>query len=92
VTLRLSALLHVNENKPTAARTGGFAPKARFFGAMSDPTRPSEAPAQLSPQQLQALRQVPGGALALSATAVLLLLVAWLLIYLLLYLPRGMVG
>lgn len=59
---------------------------------MSDPTRPSEAAAHLTPEQLQALRQVPRGALALSATAVLLLLVAWLLIYLLLYLPRGMVG
>ena len=40
----------------------------------------------------EALRRVPAGAAALSAGAVLLLLVAWLLIYLLIYLPRGMIG
>ena len=53
----------------------------------------SEAPsAELDEQQLAALRQVPQGAIALGGTAVLLLLIAWLLIYLLMYLPRGMVG
>ena len=53
----------------------------------------SEAPsAELDEQQLAALRPVPQGAIALGGTAVLLLLIAWLLIYLLFYLPRGMVG
>ena len=49
-------------------------------------------PADLDQQQLLALRVVPSGAIALGGTAVLLLLIAWLLIYLLVYLPRGMVG
>jgi hypothetical protein len=53
----------------------------------------SEAqPAELDERQLAALREVPRGAIALGGIAVLLLLIAWLLIYLLLYLPRGMVG
>lgn len=49
-------------------------------------------PADLDQQQLLALREVPSGAIALGGMAVLLLLIAWLLIYLLVYLPRGMVG
>jgi hypothetical protein len=49
-------------------------------------------PADLDQQQLLALREVPSGAIALGGTAVLLLLIAWLLIYLMVYLPRGMVG
>jgi len=48
--------------------------------------------ADLDQQQLLALREVPSGAIALGGMAVLLLLIAWLLIYLLLYIPRGMVG
>jgi hypothetical protein len=53
----------------------------------------TEAPsAELDEQQLAALREVPRGAIALSGIAVSLLLIAWLLIYLLIYLPRGMVG
>jgi hypothetical protein len=44
--------------------------------------------AELDQQQLLALREVPSGAIALGGTAVVLLLIAWLLIYL----PRGMVG
>jgi hypothetical protein len=59
---------------------------------MSDPIVPADAPETLTQQQLHALRAMPVGALALSGVAVLLLLIAWLLIYLLLYLPRGMVG
>jgi hypothetical protein len=46
----------------------------------------------LDQEQLEAVRRVPAGAAALSASAVLLLLIAWLLIYLLIYLPRGMIG
>ena len=49
-------------------------------------------PADLDQQQLLALREVPSGAIALGGMAVLLLLIAWLLIYLLVYLPRGMIG
>jgi hypothetical protein len=49
-------------------------------------------PTHLDEQQLLALREVPSGAIALGGTAVLLLLIAWLLIYLLVYLPRGMIG
>ena len=49
-------------------------------------------PADLDQLQLLALREVPSGAIAVGGMAVLLLLIAWLLIYLLVYLPRGMVG
>ena len=38
------------------------------------------------------LRAVPSGALALAGLTVGLLLLAWLLIYALVFLPRGMVG
>ena len=55
------------------------------------PTVPSDK-STLDREQLEALRRVPAGAAALSAGAVLLLLVAWLLIYFLIYLPRGMIG
>jgi hypothetical protein len=48
--------------------------------------------ADLDEQQMLALREVPSGAIALGGAAVLLLLIAWLLIYLLVYLPRGMIG
>jgi hypothetical protein len=40
----------------------------------------------------QALQQVPRGALALSGLTVGLLLLAWLLMYALVFLPRGMVS
>lgn len=40
----------------------------------------TEAPADLDERQLAALRQVPEGAITLGGTAVLLLLIAWLLI------------
>jgi hypothetical protein len=59
---------------------------------MSDTNRDEPRTAELDQQQLLALRDVPSGAIALGGAAVLLLLVAWLLIYLLVYLPRGMVG
>jgi hypothetical protein len=39
-----------------------------------------------------ALREVPKGALALAGLTVGLLMLAWLLIYVLVFLPRGMVG
>lgn len=38
------------------------------------------------------MREVPRGALALSALTVGLLLLAWFLMYALVFLPRGMVG
>lgn len=40
----------------------------------------------------EALAQVPHGALALAGTAVGLLMLAWLVIYLFVFLPRGQVG
>ena len=55
------------------------------------PTLPSDQSA-LDRNQLDALRRVPVGAAVLSGVAVVLLLAAWLLIYLLIYLPRGMIG
>lgn len=57
-------------------------------GTNGTETRPSD----LDEQQLLMLREVPSGAIALGGTAVLLLLIAWVLIYVLVYLPRGMVG
>jgi hypothetical protein len=38
------------------------------------------------------MREVPHGALALAGLAVGLLLLAWIMIYALVFLPRGMVG
>ncbi|MGD9614807.1 MAG: hypothetical protein AB7H90_12905 [Alphaproteobacteria bacterium] len=55
------------------------------------PILPSDQ-STLDREQLEAIRRVPVGAAVLSGVAVLLLLVAWLLIYLLIYLPRGMIG
>jgi hypothetical protein len=59
---------------------------------VSDTNGADTRPADLDEQQLLVLREVPSGAIALGGIAVLLLLIAWLLIYLLVYLPRGMVG
>ena len=59
---------------------------------MSDTNGAEARPAELDQQQLLALREVPSGAITLGGIAVLLLLIAWVLIYLLVYLPRGMVG
>jgi hypothetical protein len=59
---------------------------------VSDTNGTETRPGDLDEQQLLALREVPSGAIALGGTAVLLLLIAWVLIYLLVYLPRGMVG
>jgi hypothetical protein len=59
---------------------------------MSDASKDEPRPADLDQQQLLALSEVPSGAIALGGVAVVLLLVAWLLIYLLVYLPRGLVG
>jgi hypothetical protein len=38
------------------------------------------------------LREVPKGALALAGLALAILLIAWLLMYLLVFIPRGTVG
>ena len=59
---------------------------------VSDTNGAEARPADLDQQQLPPLREVPSGAIALGGAAVLLLLIAWALIYLLVYLPRGMVG
>jgi len=48
---------------------------------------------RIDPEALQAaLRETPKGALALAGTAVGLLVLAWLAIYVFVFLPRGMVG
>jgi hypothetical protein len=49
-------------------------------------------PAAFDAEQLRRLAPVPSGAAALAGAAVLLLLLAWVLIYLLVYLPRGPIG
>ena len=40
----------------------------------------------------EVMRQVPRGAALLAGTAVALLVIGWLLIYLLVFVPRGVVG
>jgi hypothetical protein len=46
----------------------------------------------LSNAEARLLTDVPMGAAWLAGTAVVLLLVAWFLIWLLIYLPRGTIG
>jgi hypothetical protein len=46
----------------------------------------------LNAAELRLLDPVPSGSAALAVVAVLLLLLGWLFVYLLIYLPRGMVG
>ena len=46
----------------------------------------------LGPDMENALRETPKGAFALAGLTVALLLIAWLAIYILVFLPRGMVG
>ena len=53
---------------------------------MSDPSSDTEESALHA-----ALSEAPRGALALAGTAVALLLIAWFLIYFLIFLPRGTV-
>lgn len=48
--------------------------------------------AELNPEQLDRIASVPSGAAVLAGTAVFLLLLAWVLIYLMVYLPRGIIG
>jgi len=52
----------------------------------------NQADQELTSDDLRRLERVPAGAAALAGSAVLLLLIAWILIYLTVYLPRGMVG
>ncbi len=59
---------------------------------MTIPNGPETEPAELTERQRLALREVPKGAITLSGIAVGLLLAAWILIYLLVYLPRGLVS
>jgi hypothetical protein len=47
---------------------------------------------ELTAAQLQALAALPSGALTVAGVAIVLLLIGWLLVYLMVYLPRGMVG
>jgi hypothetical protein len=64
---------------------------------MSEPRPPNSSPEEprstdLDATQLRALAALPSGAVTVAGLALLLLLLAWVLIYLLVYLPRGMVG
>ena len=52
----------------------------------------AEPDPELGPDERARLADLPRGAAALAGLAVGLLLIAWILIYLLVYLPRGMVG
>lgn len=57
------------------------------------PARSDEARKRQDDEALaRVMRDVPRGAVALSGLTVGLLLVAWLLIYALVFLPRGMVS
>ena len=62
---------------------GGQLPQSRADG---------RSPTELDAAQLRALAPVPSGAVAVAGTALILLLIGWLLLYFLVYLPRGMVG
>ena len=61
---------------------------------------PTDSPANVGPRQPgtddalleSVMREVPRGALAVAALTVGLTLLAWLLIYALVFLPRGAVG
>lgn len=61
---------------------------------------PSDSPADVRPSSQQiddaalerVMREVPRGALAVAALTVGLTLIAWLLLYALVFLPRGTVG
>ena len=55
-------------------------------------SRLPEPPAELTPSEWHQLAAVPSGAAALAGIAVALLLLGWVLIYALVYVPRGMVG
>ena len=62
---------------------------------MDDETAPrvAEDDDGLTPAQIdEAMRQVPRGAFALAGLTVGLLIVAWLAIYIFVFLPRGMVN
>lgn len=64
-----------------------------FHGSPSDPARTGPEPDAIDDARLEAvMREVPRGALALSGLTVGLLLLAWLLIYAFVFLPRGMVS
>ncbi|WP_262266373.1 hypothetical protein [Microvirga yunnanensis] len=54
------------------------------------PSRPDDGIDEAALERV--MREVPSGALALSLLTVGLLLVAWFLMYALVFLPRGMVG
>jgi hypothetical protein len=56
------------------------------------PDTQEEPSTDLNARQLRALAAIPSGSIAVAGVAILLLLLAWLAIYLFVYLPRGMVG
>jgi hypothetical protein len=56
------------------------------------PPDPRQPAAEAEPELERALAEVPRGALALAGIAAGLLLIAWLAIYLFVFLPRGSVN
>jgi hypothetical protein len=60
--------------------------------SLDDPTEPREGDPVDEAALERVMNEVPRGALALSALTVGLLLLAWFLIYALVFLPRGTVG
>jgi hypothetical protein len=68
--------------------------EARVSSGSSYPSGSSEdSDAAIDDAALErVMREVPGGALALSLLTVGLLLLAWFLMYAFVFLPRGMVG
>ena len=80
-----AALIQVN-----AGRGGAVMLRAKG-GAMPVSEEPATQPGEEA-ALAAALREAPRGALALAGAAVALLMVAWLLIYFCVFLPRGMVG
>ncbi len=59
--------------------------------AMNDPSNGAVGQTEIA-DPADSLRAVPNGAFALAGTAVASLLVAWLLVYFLIFLQRGPVG
>ena len=60
----------------------------RFLQSRAEAQRSTE----LDAAQLQRLADLPSGAVTVAGVAIVLLLIGWLLVYLMVYLPRGMVG
>jgi hypothetical protein len=63
-------------------------PNTQSEGSSADPGADTVDEAALA----EVMREVPKGAVALAGAAVALLAIAWVLIYLFVFVPRGVVG